>query len=229
MSLWWTESLFPSGIIPTLSGVKHITPYLEATIMEVYRYASVVPLGVEHEAKETTMLGPYTIAKGQPSFGFSHCLKSTLLITFSDSWVAPNLYFVHHNDEWWDEPEKFNPQRYLTDDNELKPSDFVIPFSLGQTWNPSIFSSRPPCPFITIWLVKKIFYDLVSQKDILNLLGKRRCLGEALAKAEIYILFAAVMQRFHVRLPEGVDTLDTRPLSNSTADTQPHKLRFIPR
>ena len=43
---------------------KYSMPFLEATLMEVHRFGSVVPMGLNHRAIETTTIGPYTIPKG---------------------------------------------------------------------------------------------------------------------------------------------------------------------
>ncbi|XP_055355650.1 cytochrome P450 2C15-like [Paramacrobiotus metropolitanus] len=148
---------------------KEQLPYTEATITEVHRFASVVPVGVGHLAEEDATIQGYDIPKG--------------------TWLQANIYFVHHNTDWWDQPEQFNPDRFLTKDNQVQASDNVMPFGLG----------------------------------------KRRCLGEALARAELFIIFTAVMQRFTVRLPDGGQTADLSPTVGVIADTQPHQLCFVPR
>lgn len=39
--------------------------------------------------------------------------------------------------------------------------------------------------------------------SIIIFLGKRACPGEPLAKVEVFMYFASILQKFHVRLPEG--------------------------
>ncbi|XP_055355652.1 cytochrome P450 2J4-like [Paramacrobiotus metropolitanus] len=162
------DKVIPSGSFAKLSEKEQL-PYAEATIMEVHRYASVAPMGVNHAAEEDTTIHGFDIPKG--------------------TWMQANIYFVHHNTEWWDQPEQFNPDRFLTQDNQMQASDNVMPFGLG----------------------------------------KRRCLGEALARAELFIIFTAVMHRFTVRLPDGGQTADLSPTVGIIADTQPHKLCFVAR
>ncbi|XP_055339302.1 cytochrome P450 2J4-like [Paramacrobiotus metropolitanus] len=149
---------------------KLATPYAEATLMEVHLYASVVPMGVDHCAREDIQIEGYDVPKG--------------------SIVQVNIYFVHHIDAWWEEPERFRPERFLIV-GQGQTSEYLMPFGLG----------------------------------------KRRCLGEALARAELFILFCGIVQRFDIRLPEGVASadIDLTPTSGITADTQPHRLCFIPR
>ena len=51
------------GVIPAPSD-KYPLPYLEATLQEVHRFGSIVPLGVDHCAADDTTLAGYTIPKG---------------------------------------------------------------------------------------------------------------------------------------------------------------------
>ncbi|XP_055355658.1 LOW QUALITY PROTEIN: cytochrome P450 2K1-like [Paramacrobiotus metropolitanus] len=61
-------------------------------------------------------------------------------------------------------------------------------------------------------------------------LGKRRCLGETLAKSELYIFFLSILRVFLVLAEPAPDAsgIDLRPLPGLTADTRPHRIRFIP-
>ena len=65
-----------------------------------------------------------------------------------------------------------------------------------------------------------------SEKVMPFCVGKRRCVGEALAKAEIFMIFAAVLQRFNLRLNGSLDLSPTRGL---VCDAQPHLIYFLPR
>lgn len=53
----------PPGVIPKPSD-KYNLPFVEATLMEVHRYASIAPLGVDHCAREDTKIGTLDIPKG---------------------------------------------------------------------------------------------------------------------------------------------------------------------
>ena len=44
----------------------------------------------------------------------------------------PNLRFIHHNEEWWEDPEIFNPNRFLGPEGERMANEYLIPFSLGK-------------------------------------------------------------------------------------------------
>ena len=59
--------------------------------------------------------------------------------------------------------------------------------------------------------------------------GRRVCLGESVAKPELHLIFACLMQRFTWRLPDGV-TADLSPLGSSLIMyPRPHRMVIKPR
>ncbi|XP_051940449.1 cytochrome P450 2U1 isoform X1 [Hippocampus zosterae] len=118
-------------------------PFTEATIMEVQRLTSVVPLGIPHMASKTTDFRGFTIPQG------------TVLL--------PNLWSVHRDPAVWDQPESFRPQRFLDDEGQLAKKECFMPFGIG----------------------------------------RRVCMGEQLAKMELFLLVTGLLQAFTFRLPDG--------------------------
>ncbi|KAK4820152.1 hypothetical protein QYF61_020527, partial [Mycteria americana] len=53
--------------------------------------------------------------------------------------------------------------------------------------------------------------------------GHRVCLGEHLARTELFIFFASLLRAFTFRLPEGVTKINTEPILGGTL--QPHPYR----
>ncbi|XP_076825961.1 cytochrome P450 2U1-like [Clavelina lepadiformis] len=90
---------------------KFMMPYTNAFIQEVMRYRTLSPIGVSHKTTEDAELNGYFIPK--------------------DTVVATNLWAVHNDPGYWEEPEKFKPERFIDDNGELIQSSHVIPFSLG--------------------------------------------------------------------------------------------------
>ncbi|XP_035002562.1 cytochrome P450 2U1 [Hippoglossus stenolepis] len=128
--------------VPSLTD-KGSLPFTEATIMEVQRLIVVVPLGIPHMASKTTEFRGYTIPKGTV--------------------ILPNLWSVHRDPSVWDEPDNFNPARFLNDDGTLLRKDCFMPFGIG----------------------------------------RRVCMGEQLAKMELFLMVTCLLQAFRFRLPEG--------------------------
>ncbi|KAM3623677.1 uncharacterized protein V6R79_014196 [Siganus canaliculatus] len=100
--------------VPSLTD-KGSLPYTEATIMEVQRLTAVVPLAIPHMASETTEFRGYTIPKGTV--------------------VLPNLWSVHRDPTVWDDPDTFNPTRFLDNEGKLLRKECFIPFGIGVSFH----------------------------------------------------------------------------------------------
>ncbi|GIY94316.1 cytochrome P450 18a1 [Caerostris extrusa] len=89
-------------------------PYTEATIMEMMRWRTIVPINILRYTLWETEVNGYVIPK--------------------DTNVMSNLWAIHHNPEYWGQDvEVFRPERFLSDDGEsvVKP-EYFIPFSMGK-------------------------------------------------------------------------------------------------
>ncbi|VDL83122.1 unnamed protein product [Nippostrongylus brasiliensis] len=111
------------------------TPYLNATINEVHRCASLFPSNLWRAANEDSVVGSYVIPKG--------------------SAIAAQLSVIMSDGRFFKNSHQFNPDRYL---NEDKLDQMIVPFGLG----------------------------------------KRSCLGESLARAELYLIIANVLLRYKI-------------------------------
>ena len=95
---------------------KHAMPYTRAFIYEVLRYTSVAPLAVSHRAVQDVQIGGYTIPK--------------------DTRIQLNLWALHHDPEFWKDPEEFRPERFLDASGEVVPANHpnrkhLMPFGAG--------------------------------------------------------------------------------------------------
>jgi 26-hydroxylase len=77
--------------------------------------------------------------------------------------VIPLINTVHMDPNLWENPEVFNPSRFLDAAGNVQKPEFFIPFGVG----------------------------------------RRMCLGNVLARMELFMFFTAMMHNFDITLPEG--------------------------
>ncbi|XP_034017693.1 vitamin D 25-hydroxylase [Thalassophryne amazonica] len=136
------DAVLTNGRAPSWED-KQKMPYVEAVLHEVLRFCNIVPLGIFRATSQEAKVNGYTIPKG------------TMVIT--------NLYSVHFDEKYWNEPEIFSPQRFLDNNGNFLKREAFLPFSLG----------------------------------------RRHCVGEQLARMEMFLFFTTVMQRFYLQFPPG--------------------------
>ena len=134
---------FAEGRIPSLEDRNNL-PYCDATIMEIQRLSCVAPGALPHIAKDDGHLAGYKISRG------------TLIMY--------NIYKFHMDPNYWEDPEIFNPGRFL----DGKKKEHFVPYGMG----------------------------------------KRICMGESLAKNELFIFFTIILQNLKIGLPIGREKLD---------------------
>ncbi|KAL8188133.1 UNVERIFIED_CONTAM: hypothetical protein K2H54_062041 [Gekko kuhli] len=72
--------------------------------------------------------------------------------------------------------------------------------------------------------------NFVPRKEFLPFgAGARACLGEQLARIEIFIFFTSLMRTFTFQLPEGVKELSQTPIRGLRTPPQPYKICAVPR
>ncbi|PIC24216.1 hypothetical protein B9Z55_017633 [Caenorhabditis nigoni] len=84
--------------------------------------------------------------------------------------AAAQLSALHVNETVFENPEKFDPERYIRDEPLLQK---IIPFGVG----------------------------------------KRACLGESLARAELYLIFGNLLLRYNFKPHGKLSTADVFPYS----------------
>lgn len=60
-------------------------------------------------------------------------------------------------------------------------------------------------------------------------IGKRRCMGENLARASLFLFFATFMHAFNIRVPDGVSLPNTQPTDGITLQPKSFQLQLKPR
>ncbi|MBE9167853.1 cytochrome P450 [Pleurocapsales cyanobacterium LEGE 06147] len=89
-------------------------PFTEAFIHELLRHPPHFPFGLPHATTRNTTINGYFIPQNTP--------------------VIANLYGLTRDDRYWEEPEKFNPHRFLSARGDIRENllDKYYPFGLGK-------------------------------------------------------------------------------------------------
>ena len=123
--------------------------FVEAVVNEASRIGSVVPNGLFHAnlSKPTTLAG-YEVPIGTT--------------------ITYNSFALHHDKEYWGDPEVFRPERWIDENGSLlKHTDHFLAFGAGP----------------------------------------RVCMGESLARVELFHFVVALLQRFDFKLETKVDNI----------------------
>ncbi|KAM9666575.1 steroid 21-hydroxylase [Trichechus inunguis] len=141
-------------------------PLLNATIAEVLRLRSSVPLALPHRTTRPSSILGYDIPEGMV--------------------VIPNLLGAHLDETVWERPHEFWPERFL--EPGAHPS--ALPFGCGA----------------------------------------RVCLGEPLARLEIFVVLMQLLRTFTLLPPAGaLPSLQPQPHSSISLQVPPFQVRLQPR
>ena len=117
-------------------------PYTEAFIAELLRIASIGPFGIPRLASEDFEFHGYFIRKGTS--------------------IYPSIYTMHYDPEVFPEPEKFQPERFLSQDaKHVLKNDSLIPFSVGRRACPGESFARDQLFLFITSLVQN--FDIVAE------------------------------------------------------------------
>lgn len=95
--------------LPLISDRTHL-PYVNALILELFRWIVVAPYGIPHKTSQDDMYAGYFIPKG--------------------SLVMPNIEFMMKDPRLYKDPERFMPERFLGETPEKDPRG--IAFGYGR-------------------------------------------------------------------------------------------------
>lgn len=112
-------------------------PYMEAFIKESLRFSTLAPLGMVHSTTEDLEFHGFFIP------------KNTL--------VHMNACAVHYDKTYWTNPEKFCPERFLTERGTLRTGEIpgFLPFSLGKRLCPGAEVAKQTLFLATVNIVKR--------------------------------------------------------------------------
>nr|WBB44916.1 methyl farnesoate epoxidase [Chrysogorgia stellata] len=95
---------------PALADRKHLH-YTMAVMYEVQRWVTVVPTAL-HATTKPMRVAEYEVPQGAVIIG--------------------NMYAIHHDKDYWGDPQNFRPERFLDTSGQLKKEDHLVPFSVGK-------------------------------------------------------------------------------------------------
>lgn len=118
--------------------------YLKAVIKETLRFHTPIPLLVPRVARKDVKIMGYDISAG------------TMVIT--------NAWAIGRDPVSWDEPEKFEPDRFLNSSIDFKGLDFeLIPFGAGRRGCAGIAFAMATNEFVVANLVPKFDWKLPDE------------------------------------------------------------------
>lgn len=97
--------------LPTLADREKM-PYVDATLHEILRFSSLIPLLVFHSVMIDTEFHGYILPKG--------------------SAIAFNAYSAMHDPNNFDNPDEFRPERFLNPSGTFKSNEHFLAFGTGK-------------------------------------------------------------------------------------------------
>lgn len=91
---------------------RNSLPYTMAIISEAQRINSIAPVAVPHRCTTNTTFNGYFIPK--------------------DTVIVFDLWSVSHSTEYWKEPDKFDPSRFIDNSGQYTKFTFFQPFGVGK-------------------------------------------------------------------------------------------------
>nr|QLI62178.1 cytochrome P450 29 [Streltzoviella insularis] len=162
------DAIVGRGRLPTIEDMPNL-PYTETTILETLRMSSIVPLATTHSPTKDVHLNGYKIPAG--------------------SQVVPLINCVHMDPTLWNEPNKFNPSRFIDENGKIRRPEYFMPFGVG----------------------------------------RRMCLGDVLARMEMFMFFASMMHQFDVQSEAGAAPPSLEGTVGATIAPQTFRVRFVAR
>ncbi|XP_074267613.1 cytochrome P450 736A117-like [Silene latifolia] len=123
--------------------------YLKSVIKETLRLHPPTPLLIPRQSTQDARVDGYDIPAGTACFF--------------------NVWAMHRDPAFWDQPDKFNPERFLSSGIEFRGHDFqFIPFGAGRRMCPGIGFSMASIEFLLANIINK-FDWLIPEGEALDM------------------------------------------------------------
>lgn len=184
------------GSRPVSLADRDKMPISDAVLTETLRAGNIAPFALPHTASYDVTFNGYLIPKGAT--------------------IWPCLDSVMNDDDMFTDPEHFKPERFLDSEGKrLGNEKSVISFSLGKlphSASKSLAQKYIFCIFQEFLEEEKtiLTYPRVFENVIITFLllwffsvstfsGRRVCLGESLARMEMFLFLVTIIQRFELK------------------------------
>lgn len=115
-------------------------------------------------------------------------------------------------DDSWGDPEEFRPERFIDDSGKISVRYKYFPFSIGM-----ILYNKIP--------LKSEIYQFKMNLFLNAEIGRHRCMGETLARSNLFIMTSALLQRFTFSVVPGEQRPSTLDFVDGvTAGIKPFKV-----
>ncbi|KYN05360.1 hypothetical protein ALC62_03645 [Cyphomyrmex costatus] len=162
------DSVVGRSRAPTENDLSSL-PITEAFLAEAQRYLILAPLGVPHTTAKDVSINGYRIPK--------------------DTIVLFDYHSAHNDKAYWEQPNEFQPQRFLDEQGQFRRNNYGLPFGLG----------------------------------------KRRCLGEQLARSTLFLFFTYVVHYFDIEISAEHSKPDLNGYDGFTVSPKPYYLKLTRR
>ncbi|KAG7175766.1 Methyl farnesoate epoxidase-like 1 [Homarus americanus] len=145
------DSVLGQDRFPSMDD-RNTLVYTEATLMEAFRHSGAAPLTIPHKAlRNTTLMG--------------HQIPANTM-------VMNNLYSVHMDPHYWDDPHLFRPERFINPDGSLRKDERLIPFGKGRRICPGESLARMTSFMLFAALSQRFTFALDPKVPVHNTEGK---------------------------------------------------------
>lgn len=121
-----------------------------------------------------------------------------------DTMIWSILYYIMRDPDYWSDPDSFKPERFIGEDGHILKEERFVPFGIGKhKTNNSPFSFK--------------------------ISGRRICIGETLAKTELFIIFTRLFQMFSFESCEGHTKPTDDPYFAFIVSPKPFYCKAVPR
>jgi len=147
--------------------------------------------------------------------------------------VITNLSSVLKDEAVWEKPKEFYPEHFLDANGQFVKPEAFLPFSAGKSEQRVRLHVRGAAGGVI--RSNRCSRSGAAQRPLSqtpsppSLAGRRACLGEQLARMELFIFFTTLLQKFTFVIPEDQPRLREDGHFALTSSPHPYLVQAVPR